>query len=379
MREYTAPGVFVEEIPSSGHSIAGVSTSTTAFVGPTLLSGSDEPVASFSDFQRQFGGLDDLTTIDGSTLNYIAHAARAFFDNGGRKLYVARVEPEANAESYGAALDALYQFDDISLIAAPGSSARGDAAQIQQALIDHVEHAADHDRYRLAILDSPPQATVAEVSSIRSGINSSRAALYYPWVTIDETGVPVQLPPSGFVCGIMARVDIERGVWKAPANEVLRGASGLQVELNDVEQQPLNAAGVNCIRAFTGRGILLWGARTVSSDSDWKYVNVRRYALYLEQSLSQGLQWAVFEPNGEQLWANVRRAVQDFLISEWRKGALMGLKPDEAFFVHCDRATMTQNDLDNGRLVVEVGIAPLKPAEFVIIRIGLWTASCPNC
>lgn len=174
--------------------------------------------------------------------------------------------------------------------------------------------------------------------------------------------------------GIYARNDAERGVWKAPANEVVRGALRFEREVNQRQQEVLNPEGINCLRYFFGRGNRVWGARTVSSDPEWKYVNVRRYFIYLERSIDRSTQWAVFEPNGERLWANVRETVSAFLYNEWRSGALLGTSPEEAFFVRCDRSTMTQDDLDNGRLICEIGVAVLKPAEFVIFRIGQKTA-----
>jgi phage tail sheath protein FI len=192
----------------------------------------------------------------------------------------------------------------------------------------------------------------------------------------DEGGAPAELllPPSGFVCGVYARTDVERGVWKAPANETVRGALRFEVDVNHAQQELLNPAGVNCLRAMPGRGLRVWGARTASSDPEWKYVNVRRYFNYLGRSIDRGTQWAVFEPNGERLWANVRETIASFLYNEWVSGALLGARPDEAFFVRCDRSTMTQNDIDNGRLICLIGVAAIKPAEFVIFRIGQKTA-----
>jgi hypothetical protein len=220
-------------------------------------------------------------------------------------------------------------------------------------------------------------ATIDDALAARSGIDTSCAAMYYPWVTSENS---VQLPPSGFVCGIYARVDTARGVWKVPADETVVDALGLQASIDSQEQERLGAQGVNGIRSFPSRGILLWGARTTSSDPQWKYVNVRRYFIFLEQSIVRGLQWVVFEPNGAPLWAAVRQIVESFLFGSWRDGALMGTKAENAFYVRCDRSTMTQDDIDNGRLVVEIGVAPVRPAEFVILRIGLWTASrCATC
>ena len=210
---------------------------------------------------------------------------------------------------------------------------------------------------------------------MRAQFDSKYAALYYPWVRILDpvTRVEINLPPSGFVAGIYARNDITRAVYKAPANEVVNLALGFEVMLNKAQQEVLNPEGINCFRFFEGRGYRLWGARTISSDSEWKYVNLRRYFAYLEHSIDKGTQFAVFEPNGPALWGNVRRTIEDFLLNEWQQGALLGDKPETSYFVRCDRSTMTQNDLDNGRLVCLIGVAPLRPAEFVIFRIGQWT------
>lgn len=274
-------------------------------------------------------------------------------------------------------LKALEAVDDVALVAAPGSTWHAtqrpaDTAAITAALIAHAERM----RYRLALLDSHEAMTVSDVRKLRQRLDSRHAALYYPWVTVTDplTARPLSLPPSGFVAGICARVDLERGVWKAPANEVVRGAIGFERALSAAEQDVLNPEGINCLRRLEGRGLRVWGARTVSSDPEWKYVNLRRYFAYLERSIDVGTQWAVFEPHGEALWANVRRSVGDFLHGEWMRGALAGTQPEQAFFVRCDRTTMTQNDLDNGRLVALVGVAPLKPAEFILFRVAQQTA-----
>jgi phage tail sheath protein FI len=218
---------------------------------------------------------------------------------------------------------------------------------------------------------------------VKSLIDSKYAALYYPWVIVpnplarpgrEDIPRELSLPPSGFVCGIYARNDVERGVYKAPANEVVRGAIRFEIDVNFGQQEMLNPLGVNCLRLLSGRGYRVWGARLASSDPEWKYVSDRRYFNYLEASIDRGTQWAVFEPNGERLWANVRQTISDFLYNEWRNGALLGTTTEEAYFVRCDRSTMTQNDLDNGRLVCLIGVAIIKPAEFVIFRIGQKTA-----
>lgn len=188
------------------------------------------------------------------------------------------------------------------------------------------------------------------------------------------TSQDVQLAPSGHIAGIYARVDLERGVHKAPANETIRGITRIAHDVTAVDQALLNPEGINALRFFPGRGNLVWGARTLTADPQWKYVNVRRLLIFLEHSIERGTQWTTFEPNTEALWEKVRQAVADFLVNIWRKGALQGSKPEEAFFVKCDPTTMTQNDLDQGRLICVVGVAVIKPAEFVIFRIGQWTA-----
>lgn len=283
--------------------------------------------------------------------------------------------------AYREALDRLLALEDISIVAAPGSSALGDPAPaaVRQLLIGHAEA---RRAYRIAVLDPPPDLELAGVQAVKSLIDSKYAAIYYPWIRIANplAGIvagqrsEINVPPSGAVCGIYARSDIQRGVVKAPANETVTGAIGLQRDVRFGEQEVLNPLGINCIRALPNRGIRVWGARTLSSDPEWKYVNIRRYFLYLEASIDRGTQWAVFEPNGERLWDNVQTAVSDFLYNEWLNGALLGATPKEAFFVRCDRSTMSQNDLDNGRLICLVGVAAIKPAEFVIFRIGQKTA-----
>jgi uncharacterized protein len=281
-------------------------------------------------------------------------------------------EDPATNQRWG--LRALEAQEDISIIAAPGSTATGGAAAqaITLALIAHAERM----KYCIAVLDSVMGDSIADVRAWKAQFDSSHAAFYYPWVRIMDplTGVENIYPPSGFVAGIYARNDVDRAVWKAPANEVVRLAIGFEKQISKAQQEVLNPEGVNCFRFFEGRGYRLWGARTASSDPEWKYVNLRRYFAYLERSIDKGTQWAVFEPNGERLWANVRSTIGDFLLNEWQNGALLGDKPERAFFVKCDRSTMSQNDLDNGRLVCLVGLAPLRPAEFVIFRIGQWTA-----
>ena len=228
------------------------------------------------------------------------------------------------------------------------------------------------------------------VERLRPPIDSSYVAFYHPWLMVQdpETAAPIAVPPAGHVAGVYARTDLERGVHKAPANAVIEdvfagdagGQGPLVSTLTAAEQEILNPRGVNCLRDFRdqGRGVRVWGARTASSEGEWRYVNLRRLALFVEQSLLAGTRWVMFEPNDEPLWHRVTGTVSRFLGTLWRDGALMGASPEEAFFVKCDRTTMSQNDIDNGRLICLVGIAPVKPAEFVIFRIGQKTADSPR-
>jgi hypothetical protein len=387
--ENLAPGRYVEETSFRSKAIEGVGTSTCAFVGPTLegpVGRTPEVLTSFEDFERIYGGVQDFAFGSDPLLNrnYVAHAARSYFENGGARLYVMRVSTPGSgggtlpsAQAYADGLGLLPGLEDVSTVACPGYSARAatDYQGIQDALLTHV---GDPRRYRFGVLDAPPDQTPSAMRNLRASIDSTRAALYYPWVVVSNplagphSAQPAEIavPPSGFVCGIYARNDVERGVWTAPANAIVRGALRFERNISNGEQKLLNPNGVNCLRDLPGRGLRVWGARTISSDPEWKYVNVRRYFNYLESSVDRGTQWVVFEPNGEMLWAKVRGMITDFLLNQWRSGALLGTRPEEAFFVRCDRTTMTLDDLDNGCLVCLVGVAVVKPAEFVIFRIA---------
>jgi phage tail sheath protein FI len=373
MPEYLSPGIHVEEIGRGPKVIEGAPTATTAFLGATER-GPTAPtaVASLAEYRRVFGG---AFTDPG----YMMHAVAGFFGNGGHRAVIARIVPAgpgalAASDFDGAAvrdapptgltaLDAA-EHADIALIYAPDAHAVPD---LVPRLIAHCER----NRYRFAVLDTPAGA-VDPVAPADTGY----AACYHPWIQVADSrsGAKRLVPPGGHVLGVYARVDSERGVFKAPANEVVRGAAGLAAETTTGQQDVLNAAGVNVIRRFPGRGIRVWGARTLSSDPQWRYVNVRRLFIYLERSIDRGLQWTVFEPNDERLWGRVRDTIRLFLRGAWRAGALVGTTEDTAFFVHCDRTTMTQDDVDNGRMICLIGVAPLRPAEFVVFRIGQWTA-----
>jgi phage tail sheath protein FI len=279
-------------------------------------------------------------------------------------------------------LAAIASINEVSLLLAPDevNDDIANSAAITDALVEQCESLRD----RFALLSI--RQGQSDVQTIAPPRNSSYGAVYYPWVRVFDARMQSTLlmPAVGHVAGIYARSDMERGVHKAPANEIVRGLvdqdpspgqEPLEYVITTRELDILNPRGVNTIRDFRAghHGIRVWGARTMSSDPEWKYVNVRRLFLFVEQSIDRGTQWVVFEPNGELLWAVVRQAVSNFLLSVWRSGALQGSTPDKAFFVRCDRTTMTQNDIDNGRLICLVGIAPLRPAEFVIFRIGQWT------
>jgi phage tail sheath protein FI len=273
----------------------------------------------------------------------------------------------------------LEAVDDITMVAAPDLMSAYEqqivdldtVKAVQLAMIAHCENMGD----RMAIIDPPPGLNAQQIKTWRmddAGYDSKYAALYYPWIEVFDplAGGNRAIPPSGHMAGVWARNDGTRGVHKAPANEVMRGAVNLPYQVTKAEQELLNPIGVNCIRAFPGRGIRVWGARTLSSDAAWRYLNVRRLFNYLEESILGGTQWVVFEPNDPALWARIRRTISAFLVNEWRKGALFGLTPDEAFFVKCDAETNPAEGIDAGQVVCEVGVAPVKPAEFVVFRLS---------
>ncbi len=281
---------------------------------------------------------------------------------------------ETDEQQGSTGLAVLEEIDDISIVMTP--AAASDPDNHQAVVAELLKHCVKM-RYRIGLVDSRENMSLSEVRAFRDNFDDSRLALYTPWVvTSDPTGQSqtINLPPSGFMAGIYARTDVDFGVHKAPANTLVLGALRFGKDINKFQQELLNPNGINCLRSFSGRGHRVWGGRTLSSDPEWKYVNVRRYFLYLERSIDKGTQWAVFEPNGEKLWANVATTVESFLFNEWKSGHLLGSKPGSAYFVRCDRSTMTQNDIDNGRLICEVGVAPLRPAEFVVFRVGQKTA-----
>lgn len=379
MSDYLAPGVYVEETSYRSRPIEGVACDLTGFVGPTHagpVGGIPAILDSPGAFERLYGGPENFAYGP----NYMAYAVRAYFANGGQRLCVARVPGTGMPDrpAYETALASLDKVDGLATVAAPGYSTYPEYPGIQQALIAHTEPPRAR---RMAVLETPPGLSAAEAAEARRQIESRHAALYYPWVVAPALqpgdGAPpgeIALPPSGFVCGVYAQNALEQALHRAHANVTLQGVLRLARTVSSAELEQLNPIGVNCLHNLPQKGIRVWGARTTSSDPEWKYVSVRRHMNYLLESIERGTQWAVFEPNGEPLWARVRQSIEDFLHREWTRGALLGSKPEEAYVVRCDRSTLTQADLDHGRLVCQIGVAPVRPAEFVVFRIEQATA-----
>jgi phage tail sheath protein FI len=437
---YQTPGVFIEEVAKGTKPIEALGASTAAFVGitaeashkaPDPHTGEQMPAASCLNVPTLITNWTQFTTIFGGFVDgaFLPDAVYGYFANGGGPCYIVSLralnkkeppeeakssrdrtaakkkepgEPEENPTPVAPAelltvtdyigdttertgIRGLEALDDASLILCPdlmagydGSKAAKDKIkQVQEAMVTFCQN-----NHRFAILDTPPGLNAQQAKEWRMFINfdSSYAALYYPWIVIADLSDSPQnsklVPPSGHVVGIYNRVDAERGVHKAPANEVVQGAVGLEINLTKGEQETLNPIGVNCIRSFPGRGIRVWGGRTLSGDAAWRYINVRRLFIVIRQSLDAGLQWVVFEPNDRTLWGKVRRDIRAFLRTQWLAGALFGSTPDEAFYVKCDDELNPPEIRDLGQLIIEVGVAPVKPAEFVIVRLSQWAG--PN-
>jgi phage tail sheath protein FI len=322
---------------------------------------------SFNDFVRSFGGF----SVEPNQRR-LAHAVYGFFNNGGTRCYVVRETREENISS--SALPKLGAIDEIAIVAAPGVT----KPEIQLAIENHCRNLGD----RFGILDSAEGVTP---QTAKPAFNSNYAAVYYPWLQVFDPVTKAMrptgdgrmyVPPSGHIAGIYARVDAERGVHKAPANEVVMGALGLACTLSKADQAGLNPIGINCIRSINGN-IQVWGARTLGGDAnaDLKYVNVRRTLLFLRKSIEQGTQWVVFEPNGPELWQRITRNITAFLTTVWRSGALFGTTVSEAFYVRCNSETNPPELRDLGQVVTEIGVAIVRPAEFVIFRISQFTAA----
>jgi hypothetical protein len=393
MPQYLSPGVYVEEVPGTPP-IAGVGTSTAGFIGVVdpevadpngkpfempfrpgrpldpenpveadrfVLTAEGEPalVTNWDQFKNQFGDFHAANST-------LAHAVYGFFNNGGTVCWVTRINDITDAKEVTGVLKRYEAIDEIAVVAAPGAL---DAAA-QQALIDHCANMKD----RFAILDGQITTTITAAAIIPAGLpTSDYAALYFPQILVTDpiTKDRQAIPPSGHMAGIYARVDQQRGVHKAPANEVVRGALGLAYPVSRNEQELLNPAGINAIRNFNG-AITVWGARTLGGDAngETKYINVRRLLNFLRESIEQGTQFAVFEPNAKPLWQRIVRSVDAFLTNVWRDGALFGVTPEQAFYVKCDETTNPPEVRELGQVVTEIGVAIVKPAEFVIFRIS---------
>lgn len=380
------PGVYVEEISTRTREIAGVPTSTAAFVG-FAPSGPTDPtiIGGIAEYEATFGRTSSAQPMSSGVAD--------FFRNGGTKAVILRVASTRGRQSESrhligqakakTGLQALNRVDEpLGLLLIP------DAAHLpEQEAVAVVNAAASLSEARgvFHIADIPKAVASKGASAAMqwsASITRNRnLAIYYPWIAATPSsgrkGVQSVRPPSAIAAGIYARLDQARGVWKAPAGQdaTTIGVTELAATITSAEVQKLQDAGINPIRKLPGGEVVLWGARAfvATSDAEWKYVNVRRLFLFLERSIEDGLKWAVFEPNGEALWAQIRLEVSSFLYTAWRAGAFPGTRPDEAYFVKCDRTTMTESDIDSGRLIAMIGVAPIKPAEFVIFRIGLAT------
>ncbi len=384
----THPGAYIQEVPGGGRTIAGVATSITAFVGLASRGPADEPVpiASFSDFERAFGGLWNSSAL--------GFTVRDFFGNGGGQAIVVCLSASdgqeldegaftgAGKEAARQGLFALEKADLFNLLCLPPyRTTAGIANQDVDSTL--VGTAASYCERRRAMLIVDPPSDWKIAADAKSGVpsvgtTSKNAALYFPRLLEPNPTHGGQIEvcaPCGAVAGIMARTDAARGVWKAPAgpHATLHNAVGLSVSLTDDEDGELNPLGVNCLRDMPAIGRAVWGARTLQGDdrlaSEWKYIPVRRTALFIEESLHRGTRWAVFEPNAEPLWAQIRLSVGIFMDNLHRQGAFAGATPREAYYVKCDHGTTSQTDIGLGIVNIEVGFAPLKPAEFVVIRI----------
>ncbi len=405
---YSAPGVYIEEMATGPRPIEGVGTSTAGFIGVAPARNQHVHKLRWYDNWTQF--VKELVPDDPAKVQStpLSHAVFGFFQNGGSRCAVVNVGDDNSIEGGGLTRKGLALFeeaDEIAIVAAPGFT----DVSSYEALLSHCEKLGD----RVAVLDSPAAVsrvnaltvvgTVAAPATRRQGGGAMErpaaaegegeaegvglrprqspggyGAFYFPWIVVRDPFLVgggaegrVTVPPSGHIAGIYARTDSTRGVHKAPGNEVIRGALGLAYRVTRQEQEFLNPAGVNCIRFFPNEGIRVYGARTLAeSSSEWRYLNVRRLFNMIEESIGRGTRWVVFEPNDRSLWKSICRDISAFLTVIWRQGALMGRTQEEAFFVKCDDETNTPEEINQGRVVTIIGLAPVKPAEFVVFRIG---------
>jgi Bacteriophage tail sheath protein len=364
--DYISPGVYVEEISNDNKSVVGVDTTITGMLGVTEKGRSEiYPVNSFQEYCNEYGGyIRD---------SYLTHAVEGFFLNGGTKCYIGRIKPlrgtELKAEDFiKDGLSGFCGIDEISIVYVPDAAilSESEAIILNSAIKDHCENMQN----RFAILDIP-KAQVRNIANVQKPIDSSYVAAYYPWLKINDplSNQPITIPPGGHIAGIYTRVDNSQGVYKSPANEVIEGVLAPELNLLQQQQEILTTKMINPICQFPGRGIVVWGARTCSSDPGWKYINIRRLITYLEESIKESILWVVFEPNSAMLWSKVNQSISGFLNKIWRNGGLQGSKPEEAFFVKCDNEIMTPEDINSGRFILEIGVAPVRPAEFIIFRI----------
>jgi uncharacterized protein len=379
MPQYLSPGVYVEEIPPSARPIAGTGTSTAGFIGIVantvtmpLKAGSQvdrfsltnaglaKLITSWEAFKTSFGDIQEGNKT-------LAHAVYGFFNNGGSRCWVLRVEAEADLTTPAEELEKFEAIDEIAIVAVPGAK----TAVQHEALIAHCAKMQD----RVAVLDGDEAAEPGEVATIRPvgrSKEASYAAVYYPWIKVFDpvTSKIGVVPPSGHIAGMYARSDANRGVFKAPANEVLMGAIDTSRAISKSQQDGLNPQSINAIRNLNGT-VRVWGGRTMADEgnSEFRYISTRRLFNFLRESLDEGTQWVVFEPNNPGLWQRISRTVDDFLLTQWQAGALFGETPKKAFYVKCDAETNPPQLRELGQVVTEIGIAIVKPAEFVIFRI----------
>ncbi|GAA3643535.1 hypothetical protein GCM10022200_29330 [Microbacterium awajiense] len=363
MPTYRAPGVHIDEVPRGPRRIEAVPTDLAAFVGVTGGDTDAALVTSIAEFESRW-----------PTGTAVATAVELFLLGGGRQAWVApvrRLTPKAVARQ----IEGMHR--DATLVAIPSDP-------VAPPHVVGAAAAALGDRRAMLLLEGPwPGTTEAESAMLAGaasalGTDGADAAVFWPRVRRPTPeGTVEDVSPLGAVAGVFARTDRTRGVWKAPAgtHATLTGVSGPSIVVTAADQGVLNPLGVDVIRVLPRAGTVLWGARTLSSDPEWRYIPVRRTALFLEESIERGLDWVVFEPNDEPLWAAVRASVEDFLWGLFRAGALQGHKPEHAFFVRCDRTTMTQTDIDAGRLICQVGVALVRPAEFTVLRVEAQTAT----
>jgi len=390
MPTYLTPGVYVEEIPSSSKPIEGVGTSVAAFVGLAPGGPINTPmrVSSWPQFERLYTEPAEPDAGPYVSDGYLAHAVYGFFQNGGSNCWVVRIgsgtradQSERKPVALSEGLAALADIRSISIVCAPDISASSDELadaspdEFVHTLVEHCEAAGN----RVAILDPPTALSPDDLLDWRTNVagdDSASATLYYPWIEVMDplSEQPMLVPPSGHVAGVWARTANTWGAHRAPSDATVLGARRVAFEVGDEDQEHLDGAGVNTIRASSARGIRVWGARTLSSDPEWRYLNVRRAFTYIAESIEKGTRWAVFQPSDEELWSQLRSSISTFLTRAWSEGALCGASPDEAFYVKCDAETNPPDVIEAGRVVVEIGVAPLRPAEFVVFEIRQFTA-----